>query len=156
MLSGEGLTSFNKDNSANFFGEKKKKNSKAFWGDYFLKLCEKTSSSNLKLSNVFHKHVFLPFLPPFIHFLEPTFFLFRSHLCSPFPLLSLPPNSPQVSWNRPHVHEVTKPTASTLSRNIQEDYNWLRWVVQTLLPAVPRYRPQMHEVTKPSSCAFTA
>lgn len=69
-----------------------------------------------------------------------------------------PYNSPQFSWNWPHVHEVTKPTARTLSRNIQEDYvsNGLSWVVESRLPAVPWDRSQMHEVTKPSTGAFTA
>ena len=95
LRSGEGLTSFNKDNSDNFFGEKKtKQNNKAFWCDYFLRICEKTSSSNLKISNVFHKmyfcHLSFIFWIPLFSFSIPIY-------APPFPLLSLPPNSPQVS-----------------------------------------------------------
>ena len=40
LQSGEGSTSFNNDNSANFSGEKK--HSEEFWGVYFLTLREKT------------------------------------------------------------------------------------------------------------------
>ena len=80
--SGEGLTSFNKDNSDNFFGEKK--NNKAFWGDYFLRICEKTSSSNLKISNVFHEmyfcHLSFVFWIPLFSFSVPIYAP-HSHSC---------------------------------------------------------------------------
>ena len=85
LRSGEGLTSFNKDNSNNFFGEKKKKkNNKAFWSDYFLRICEKTSSSNLKISNVFHKmyfcHLSFIFWIPLFSFSVPIYAP-HSHSC---------------------------------------------------------------------------
>ena len=52
----EGVISFNKNNRFNFYCEKKKKRkfNDAFWGVYFLRICEKTwsqmSSSYLKIS----------------------------------------------------------------------------------------------------------
>ena len=85
LRSGEGLTSFNKDNSDDFFGEKKKQtNNKAFWGDYFLRICEKTSSSNLKISNVSHKmyfcHLSIIFWIPLFSFSVPIYAP-HSHSC---------------------------------------------------------------------------
>ena len=56
LPSGEGLSSFNKNNRVNFYG--KKKWSEGLWSVYLLRIREKTlseilsSSSNLKLSNV--------------------------------------------------------------------------------------------------------
>ena len=47
MQSGEGSTSFNDDNSANFTGEKKY--NEEFWGVYFLTIREKNFKSNLLL-----------------------------------------------------------------------------------------------------------
>ena len=77
LRSGEGLTSLNKDNSDDFFGEKKKTNNKTFWGDYFLRICEKTSSSNLKISNVSHKmyfcHLSIIFWIPLFSFSVPIY-----------------------------------------------------------------------------------
>ena len=79
LWSGEGLTSFNKHNSANF--SSKKKENEAFRGVYFLRVRKKTlsqisflksfSSSNLKVStykpwkqvlNQLHDSTFIPFL----------------------------------------------------------------------------------------------
>ena len=47
LRSGEGLTSFNKNNRANFSGEKK--GNEAFRGIYFLRICEKYLKSNVVL-----------------------------------------------------------------------------------------------------------
>ena len=47
LRSGEGLSSFNKNNRANFSGEKKE--NEAFQGIYFLRICEKNLKSNVVL-----------------------------------------------------------------------------------------------------------
>ena len=64
--------------------KKKQTNNKAFWGDYFLRIREKTSSSNLKISNVSHKmyfcHLSIIFWIPLFSFSVPIYAP-HSHSC---------------------------------------------------------------------------